>query len=66
MHAPAGTADYVFCHAYFGGEVAPDAPLKDPAKNVVVADPLIAGSREHRMVRNFVFMLKPQTSVTPD
>src|SRR5258706_5654032 len=29
--------------------------LKDPAKNVVVTEPLIAGSREHRMVRNLVF-----------
>src|SRR5258707_6367180 len=29
--------------------------LKDPAENAVVAEPLIAGSREHRMVRNLVF-----------
>src|SRR6478672_10511061 len=29
--------------------------LKDPAKNVVVTESLIAGSREHRMVRNLVF-----------
>src|SRR6476619_4933990 len=29
--------------------------LKDPAKNVVVTEPLIAGPRERRMVRNLVF-----------
>src|SRR5437588_12093548 len=29
--------------------------LKDPAENVVVTEPLIAGPRERRMVRNLVF-----------
>src|SRR4029077_11121951 len=32
--------------------------LKAPAKNVVVTEPLIAASREHRMVRNLVFDAK--------